>query len=397
MEMPEGLTKKELGRIKAALTQSRLGLFNTNEKISSEASQNSISNAISRCTPDTKKLLDVFLCSSDTKPFLKKLFSTIDFQGISNVAEICSNPNTLESTSIRTIFGGTDHMPFRGLIYLLPAINLCEQLKENSGINTPIPNIEFLFMNGAGIIANAIDPEKTYQTTAQFIQIARKYIDEYHPDLSQSINFYIDRTFTASIIQTPEYQQMYQVLEKKLELKSNLRTDLIEMGERRNASVNSIKYATLHAFSQDGHIDPEVAQMSSPEKGVMQPEVDTIISIGAKPEEKFYSVRKLLVDEMSEVSFFKPKKTVQYIANINVPPYSPLKTGELYLDQVVRNPNLILEARMRGKNEEYSEYQMPVQKAVEMLIEDTENSKSEKSLLDFMEEISKSKEKEEKN
>ena len=156
------------------------------------------------------------------------------------------------------------------------------------------------------------------------------------------------------------------------------------MGERRNKSNNSIKYATLHSFVHDGYVNPNIARMSNFFGEAESREYDAIISIGAKPEEKFYKARKLLAKEIANIPYFTPKKTAQYIANINVPPYSPLSTGELYLKDVFKDSDLIMEAR---KNKgEYSEYQIPVQKAVEMLINDIGCSNSYKDIIDFMEE-----------
>jgi len=391
------LTTKEQNRIKSVLTQSRLGLFDTEDKMTASNSRELVCGVMIRCTPDVKKILDVFLCSSDIDVEVRKLFSNIDLEGVKNIAEICSqmdcNKSILGNVAIRTIFGGTEHMPFRGLAYLLPALNMCEQLKMANPKGTPMPKIEFLFMNGAGIVTNALNSEMSYRTTSQFINIARKYINEYHPTLSDNVSFYVDKTFTANIMETLEYAEIYRVLEKKLVSEESLKSDLLEMGERRKAAQNSIKYATLHAFSQDGCVDPNVASMSNCFGGVNQQNSDIIISIGAKPEEKFFKARKLLASEISGISFFTPKKTAQYIANINVPPYSPLQTGELYLDDVVKNPDLIEQARMRDKSSgEYSGYQVPVQKAVESIIQDIGRSDNEKDIIRFMKGIVSEKE-----
>jgi len=384
------LTKKEMNRIKSILNQSRIGLFDTEEKMSSY--NDVICEKIARCTPDIKKVLDVFLCSSDTSPEFRNLFSNIDSHGVESIAKICSSTDNgskaLNNISIRTIFGGTEQMPFRSLLYLLPSLSMYEQLQESTP-NIPMDlDIEFLFMNGAGIAANALDPERTYNATSQFINVAKKYIDEFHPSLSEKVNFYVDQTFTTNIIRTEEYQEMLEILESKLKIENNLKSDLLEMGERRNTSQNSIKYATLHAFSQDGHVLPDVAKMANFFGGPEQKENDMIISIGAKPEEKFFRARKLLAKEISEVSFFKPKETAQYIADITVPPYSPLKEGDLYMKDVIKDPDLIAKARLVDrKNGEYSDYHKPVQKAVELLIQDTRNSDSDKTLFEFMSNI----------
>ena len=390
MELNE-LSKKEKGRVKAVLTQSRLSMFNTDEKMNSEARNTSLCNSLSNCSPETKNLLDAFLCSSNSEHILIKLLNTIDSNGIESIAKICENPDNIEKTSLRTIYGGTEKMPFRALAYMLPALNICEQIQKNTGKKN-VPNIEFFFMNGAGMMANDLDPEQTYKASFQFINVARKYIREFHPSLDEKVNFYIDRSFTSNIMKTPEYKQIYKIFEDKLTEKEALRGDLLEMGERRNAAINSIKYAALHIFSQDGFINPEVARMYDFEHDKPLFETDYIISIGAKPEEKFYQARKTLVDSMKAVSYFAPKKTAQYIANFNVPPYSPLKEGELYMQDVMKNPELIMKARAKNGINDFSDYQTPVQKAVELLIEDTENSTSQKSLIEFVEDLVEEKE-----
>ena len=384
------LTKKELGRINSALNQSRLNIFDTEEGIKSRRIGEIASGSMTRCTADIKRALDVFLCSTQTNPEYRKLFSTIDTKGIESVSSICSNldqnPKALDSVAIRTVFGGTEKMPFRALAYLLPALNMCEELVNTAGISE-VPNIEYYFMNGAGIITNALDPERANSVTAEFIKIARKYIEEYHPSLKDKVNFYVDTTFSSSIIQTPEYRQMHKVLEEKLLGENELKSDLVQMGERRKKANNSIKYAALHTFVHDGYINPEVARMSNFFGGTSPEEYSTIISIGAKPEEKFYKARKLLSDEVKGISYFSPVNTAQYIANINVPPYSPLPSGELYLSDVLSNPSTIMMAR-RNK-EEFSEYQTPVQKAVESILTDIARSDSCKDIFEFIEEIKK--------
>lgn len=381
------LTKKERGRINSALNQSRLNLFDTEDNMKSNLMGDLVCKSMSRCTTDIKKILDVFLCGTTTSPEFRRLFNTIDSKGVGNISQICSelsnNPNTLNKSVIRTVFGGTENMPFRALLYLLPALNMCEELLENTNVND-IPNIEYYFMNGAGVITNAIDPERASKATGEFIEIAKKYIEEYHPKLKNKVDFYVDMTFSSNIINTSEYQEMHKILERKLGLETNLRTNLLEMGERRNKSDNSVKYATLHSFVHDGYVNPNIAKMTNFFGANEQREYDTIISIGAKPEEKFYKARKLLAKEATNITYFTPKNTVQYIANINVPPYSPLSTGELYLRDVLKTPYLIMEA-IKSKGE-YSEYQTPVQKAVESLIIDINRSDSNKDIIDFIEE-----------
>ena len=386
------LSKKEHGRIKATLTQSRLGLFDTEEKMNNQNTNELVCEAMERCTPDIQKVLETFLCGTNTDAEYRKLIRNVDSQGVKNLAEICGkleeNPDILNDMSIRTIFGGTDHMPFRALVYLLPSLKMCEELKKNVHSKGYNPNIEFLFMNGAGIMANALDPEKADRTTAQFINVAKQYIDTFHQDLSENVNFYVDRTFTSKIMETQEYQKAHKILEEELGVKSWLKSDLLEMGKRRNAAKNSMKYATLHAFSQDGHIDSDISKMTNFFDGNEQPKSSVIVSIGARPEESFFKARKMLVSKLPKIEFFKPAQTVQYIANIDVPPYSPLPSGELYLDDVIKQPDLINKARLRDwSSKEFSDYQIPVQKAVESLVQDVNNSRSEKSLLEFLEDI----------
>ena len=57
------------------------------------------------------------------------------------------------------------------------------------------------------------------------------------------------------------------------------------------------------------------------------------------------------------------------------------------MSEVLRNPELILQARqIDRKSGEFSKYQIPVQKAVESLILDTNLSSSNKELVEFIEE-----------
>lgn len=384
------LSKKEINRIDSSLKQSKLKLFDVDKKITSEDITKNVTDSMGRCTAGIKNNLDIFLCATTTDSFYRGLFSTMDSNGISKISKICgeleNDKDVLNKISVRTVFGGTENMPFRALLYLIPSIKLCEELKK-ANKDGDIPNIDFLFMNGAGVLANAIDPYKAEETTSQFIKFAREYIKEYHPTIKDKVNFYVDKTFSSNIINTEEYKQVHRALERKLGIEEDLKTDLLNMGKKRKASENSIKYAALHAFVQDGDIDSNVAKLSNFFGGKDEESGELIISIGAKPEEKFFKARKLVADEVKKVGYFTPKQTTQYIANINVPPYSPLPTGELYLKDVLRNPSLILKARkVNRKDGEFGEYQMPVQKAVETIIIDTENSNSDKDICEFIEE-----------
>ena len=382
------LTKKEQGRINAALTQSCLEMFDTKEKNLSKKEK--MCEIMSRCTNDTKNILDIFLCGSNTPKSFKRLFKGIDSNGIDTIAEICneSNSDTKKKVTIKTIFGGSERIPFRGLVYLLPVMKLCEEL-ENTDANIDV-NIEFLFMNQSAIILNSFDPDKTNKTAIQFIEIAKKYIDEFHPKMADKVGFYIDRTYTSAIMDTKEYKMILNALEKALTQNPNIAQKLNEMGEKRNSAINSSKYAALHTFTQDGYVDPKVATMHEFFSKKKIEEADYIISIGAAPEEKFYKIRKFVEDKIKHVDFFKPKKSIQYIANVNVPPYYVLPEGELLMEDGLENPQIILDARLRDKHsKELSKYNVPVQKAVELLLEDTESSKSDKSLVEFMEGVSK--------
>ena len=65
-----------------------------------------------------------------------------------------------------------------------------------------------------------------------------------------------------------------------------------------------------------------------------------------------------------------------------------MEKGELYLDDVIKQPSLIHNARLRDRSSsKLSEYEIPVQKAVESIIRDVYNSNSDKSLLEFLEEL----------
>ena len=386
----EQLTKKEVNRINSSLRQSTLSLFDTGCRITSEGISESIVDSMGKCTASIKNILDIFLCASTTDLYFRNLFNTMDSNGIAYISKICGeleeDPNVLNKISIRTVFGGTEDMPFRGLMYLIPSIRMCEELKKaNRGGD--IPNIEFYFMNGAAIVANSIDSHKAESTVSEFIKLAQAYIREYHPTVLDKVSFYVDKDFSRRIFATDEYKKVQSVLEEKLRKESELKEDLIEMGKRRSSSENTIKYAALHTFVQDGDIDSSVASMTNFFGKRNERRKELIISIGAKPEEKFFKARKLVAEAVSEIDYFTPKRTAQYIANVNVPPYSPLRTGELYLRDVLINPDLILDARKVSREDgEFGAYQMPVQKAVELIIGDTESSTSNKSICEFIEE-----------
>ncbi len=384
------LNQKEKNRIKNATKSSSLLLFDKNIKIRDTPIDDVITNNITSCTPTTQKFLEVFMSSASYKK--KFLLDKIDSDSLAIISKLCQscseNYTEIGNVIIRTVLGAVEHIPFRALSYLLPAVRMVEALLEQQKLkkakNIFLPQIEFVFMLKIGVSLNGLNYETCRNEILLFIKVAKKYLATYHPEVNSKVKFLVDDTFTSTIRKNKEYQNYEAKVTNLLKSNTNISSILTIMGSRHGHADNSFEYASMHPLLHDGIVDSNVASFTECDgtKHSMNKEVSTIISIGARPEEEFWKVRKLINDNFRLLSFITPIPVVQYIAQMNVPPYSPLDSGELYLDDVIQNPKLVSKAKPKRGHNEWSEYQTPVQKSVHMIIEDTYGDEDE--LIEFL-------------
>lgn len=367
------LSKKQENRLRTTLRQSKVDVFDAPEGKKRPVDHIcSVSDKLSQCSKETMSLISVFLRGENHQ----NLFSSIDSEGMGNVIEFSDslekNKLSMSRLAICTFFGASERMPLRGLSYLIPSLKMAEEIMNLSDDNCP--TINYSFTGAAGSIINKYDINKINTANNQFIEIAKQYVETFHPRVVDNVVFSSDSVFAPEVINSSRFASAQATMEKMMENEQELKDTLERYGSRRSAAQNAMAYTTLHVFSQDllSNNDNHAKMVNYfTEEPISQS--DLTLYIGAKPEENFFAARKLcasrIAEDLGDVSLMK---NAQYIANINTPPYSPLKEGELFLDEVIKDPSFIDEARPRDfhENEPLGKYQIPVQKAVSLIESD---------------------------
>ncbi len=375
--MKEILSTKNINRIKNCLQMSPLSVFDYDEKINSQIFLDFvISNCSRNLTPVDIKLFNIFTCSSCDK--LSSLFNSINKMGLKTVINLCEktvdNPSYMGKVILRTIFGATEELSFKSLSYILPAISLGEELEkfinENKILGWKTPKLEFWFMNEAGISINSIDKVKTSDSTNRFINLARSYISNFHSSMQNNVFFYTDEQCTNKILNSDEFNKMFNYLKVNLELDPLLKSKIFKMGSNKTDSTDNIlKYTVLHYFTQDGFVNNSFY--------IVNPNYSSeeiIISLGASPEIAFFMARDIMIKSNFDFYFFKPALTVQYISKFNVPPYYIMDNGDFGVMDVLNNTEIFkLASKPKSNYNDISPYSVPVQKACNMLLQDMDN------------------------
>lgn len=385
------MNKKEENRIYNVLKGTSLIFFDKNMKVSDSFSD--IINNISSCNSNTYKLFEIMTSSGPYKK--KSLLDKVNSGSlmlISKLCESCSIDNkNISNIIIRTVFGAVEHMPIRALTYLLPSIKLAEAIVEYQkglrGKEIYLPQIEFVIMLRIGAILNELDYCRCHKEIITFINVAETYLNTFHSEISSCVKFLVDEEFSSNLRKNNEYLD-YELKVKNLLNINDVGVILKKMGERRNHSNNSLEYAAMHPLLHDGLVDKNVASFKEygNNKYWQNKDISTLISIGARPEEEFWKVRQLVNSILRKLTFVTSVPVIQYIAHMNVPPYSPLSTGELYLDDAISNPELILQARFQ-QYKNITNYQIPVQKSVELLIRDADQGTDADTLIEFIQQF----------
>gem|GEM_PF-6979532 len=378
------ISNNQQNRLKTTLRQSGLEIFDiigTNKQPISQF--DNISTSLTQYSKAMVGLMSTFL--RDKK---EPVFHAIDSGGLKKLFELSESiekqERTLGNVSLNTFFGATEEMPLRGLSYIIPSLKLVDELSTHyTGV---IPEINYSFAATAGSIANNYDLSKIDDTNNKFIEMARYYIEQFHPLLVDKTHFLTDHNFVPKIMESQEFPKAVDILTSEVENVPELKSILLAYGEKRQSVQNSMAYTTLHIFSQDLIMDDDIA-MTDYHTGETSVGGDLTIYIGAKPEERFFTARKLGAEKISrELGECGLRDSIQYILNMNVPPYSLLEKDDLLLTEALNNPDLIDSAQPRDwSSEKESRYQIPVQKAVEMVEADIRNSDSDVDFKGFIE------------
>ena len=385
------MNKKEENRIYNVLKGTSLKFFDKNMKVS-DSFADVISN-IKSCSSNTYKLFEIMASSGSYKK--ESLLDKVNSDSlvlISKLCESCSaNNKAISNIVIRTVFGAVEHMPLRALTYLLPSVKIAESIveyqKDLGEKEIYLPQIEFIVMLRIGSVLNELDYCRCNKEIATFINVATTYLTDFHFEISSCVKFLVDEEFSSNLRNNNEYCN-YELKVKNLLDTNDVGAILEEMGGRRNHSNSSFEYAAMHPLLHDVLVDRNVAAFTEygNSKNLESKDILALISIGARPEEEFWKVRQLVNSILKELTFITPVPAIQYIARMNVPPYSPLSTGELYLDDAINNPKSILQARFQ-KYKNKTNYQIPVQKSIELLIRDTDHSADADTLIEFIQQF----------
>ncbi len=385
------LNKKEENRIYNVLKGTSLKFFDKNIKVSDSFAD--VISDIESCSSNAFKLFEIMAGSGSYKK--ESLIDKVNSDSLVLISKLCENCSVdnkaISNIVIRTVFGAVEHMPLRALTYLLPSVKMAEAIveyqKDLGKKEIYLPQIEFVIMLRIGSVLNELDYCRCNKEITTFINVATTYLNDFHFEISSCVKFLVDEEFSSNLRKNHEYCN-YELKVKSLLNTNDVGAILQEMGCRRNHSNNSFEYAAMHPLLHDVLVDENIASFTEygNNKYLQNKEILALISIGARPEEEFWKVRQLVKSILKELTFITPVPAIQYIARMNVPPYSPLSTGELYLDDAINNPMLILQARFQ-KYKNTTNYQIPVQKSVELLIKDADQSADVDTLLEFIQQF----------
>lgn len=338
----------------------------------------------------TAEVYSALLCGTDRN--LQKTFVGIDTQGAVQLAllaeKIAGDPQAFERVKFRTVFGASESMPFRAFQYLLPAVQLVEEVMKRyqevnkSGLGLALPQIEFVFMGEAGILTNNLEREKVYEQQIQFVEIAKKYLQSYHPKVAKAIRFVSDLNFTPQLLESDIFAQTTQGLKDLLPHFPELLTTLLEMG-RHSTIDQSLEYAALHMFVHNGEMTSPNIQFSpidGDSEALRNAQTEYLLSIGAQPERHFFAIRQLSEQVFTNLrkskTDFRQLPSAQYLTSIQAPPYLALKERlrdkDLSLKNVIEDPKILTKVERISRREgDESEYQTAVQIALASLVKDS--------------------------
>lgn len=372
----DGMSQTALGRLKHALNQSSLRVFD-NSFDRPGRFLHDVSHEMLTFSTASLEYLNIVLGGSG------QYLQNIDTEGLFHMTRRASQlqvESRQKPMIFRTVFGASEAMPLRALSYMLPSIQMAEYI-YNLGDNRrlflarpTVPHVQFVFMINAGTGTNSLDNARCQKETARFVHVATSYIKKFHPDLTPYVSFADDQGFTDGIAVREDFHSFVQKLCARLP--SDLQQPLLTMGNGKSDSNESAFYAALHVFVHEGYISSlDFRPLSDKAPDFSDP---LIVSFGGAPEKIFHAIRKTLLPNANEVEGFRVLDTAQYITKHTVPPYILLPSYDLSLCDALKTPKRIYQA-LDGKGEEG--VHTVVRKELNLLCEDAGDAMS---FVDFL-------------
>ncbi|RJR15838.1 hypothetical protein C4579_01305 [Candidatus Microgenomates bacterium] len=255
----------------------------------------------------------------------------------------------LGNTAIRTVFGGSPRIPLRALSYLLPALHMLEGMHASRKC-TSLPQIQYIIMRSVSSALNDYSFPDVQRQSDLFIDVARRFIDQFFPQLSHQVVFATDDVFMNS----DEVMQRKDQIMRSASVQNH---PLIQRATRqllRSGHQNVLEYLALHPLVHDIAIESELFEdVEKPRLFNNKP--SAIFNIGGQKEKMFYGPRQVVLNEFS-ASELPHYPSVQFFSGHRVPPYTqmPHEDGypeDILLEEAIKEPDHVtslLKANSRG-------------------------------------------------
>lgn len=239
-------------------------------------------------------------------------------------ADLSLNRAKDPKVAIRVVYGGTREMPFRALGYILPALVFA----ENMGVGNA--QVQIIFPNNITSSLNALPPDVVLEQSTKFSKVAKRYIQNFFPDLEESVVFLEDTPLQKNSLLRSELIRMASVLRDNIP--DNLKKELEQKGSSARSRINSF-YGAAHLLIHDLDLPGTLIPLLSDQSVAINP--SSIINIGGNKEQLFYKLRQAIKANF-DPNYFKIK-TFQFFTRHMVPPYTMTRIGEdISLDSVLR-------------------------------------------------------------
>lgn len=332
---PEQQTKRSLppkafNRLTSTLTASSLEVFDS-EKNKPRQFIGPVAVTMNDLSADHQDVL-----SSLTKPS-DAYITSIDQKGLSLLPQMVQQPD--KQIIFRTVFGGTERMPLRALSYLIPSIKIAEKLVNAKSQRNSLLQIarnvaiEFLFMNEASSGVNGLDRGRCRRASDLFSDVAKKYVQMFHPAIARSVSFPTDDGFSDNLLSHPAYERVVERAERSMSEQAY--QDVLDMAGKKSTRSDAFRYATLHSFVHDGFVEGVLDKNHRPSRSILT-------SFGASPEKRFFAVRRATVPHIGSEFSFSRVPTVQFITKHTVPPYVLMTPHDIALEDALKKPSEVL-------------------------------------------------------
>ncbi len=237
----------------------------------------------------------------------------------------------MNTTVMRTVFGGSKQYPLRSLSYLVPSLRYAQGLHE-AGIQAP--HVQFVTMPHVGARVNGGETAKMAYQSDVLHYVGDRFVQTFFPEIADKVQFVDDSRF----IESPLVNAFHEYLQTRLGTLSEE-----ELQERfSRVDGNTLKYATYHPLVHDvAYAELLFAEPIYP---------DVIINVGGQAEKQFHEFRmstKPMLEEAAYACDMALPQTVQFFTDHKVPPYMPLRDRgaehDIPLSAALANPGIIQE------------------------------------------------------